>query len=533
MEVRAAALDITLKLVSSKNVDDVVKLLKKELQKTTTSQEEKNSEYRQMLVSAIHSCAIRFHEVAASVVDLLLESIPELNTVAATEIITFIKQVVEKFPDLRSTIIARLLQSLKFFKSGKVFRGALWIIGEYSNDEKDIQSAWKAIRSNIGKVPILANETKSEEGDKDATEGTAKSSGAPSSGPKILADGTYATESALEQVPLTPKTPTSLSASKNPLRTLILEGDYHLAVVLSSTLVKLILRLSTLTTKTGLINALKAEAMLIMVSILRATSNKGRKSISDDPLERIAADIKILAEDNESEVKLAKDAFLEDTKQAFKEQLNKQASEARAKELEALHDTAEQVDDAIVFRQLTNKDQLVAEEAVKSELALVEEGAGSEIASNKEDLSSRLKKITQLTGFTDPVYAEAYVKANQYDVTLDVMLVNQTTETLRNLSVEFATLGDLKVVEKPTTQNIGPYGFHRVQCTIKVTSADTGVIFGNIVYDGHHANDSTIIILSDVHVDINDYVKPASCSEAQFRKMWNEFEWENKINVKT
>jgi len=41
------------------------------------------------------------------------------------------REVVEKFPDLRQSITERLLQSIPEIKSGKVFRGALWIIGEY------------------------------------------------------------------------------------------------------------------------------------------------------------------------------------------------------------------------------------------------------------------------------------------------------------------------------------------------------------------------------------------------------------------
>ena len=55
--------------------------------------------------------------------------------------------------------------------------------------------------------------------------------------------------------------------------------------------------------------------------------------------------------------------------------------------------------------------------------------------------SSRLNKVTQLTGFSDPVYAEAYVNVNQYDIVLDVLIVNQTTDTLQNLTLELATLG--------------------------------------------------------------------------------------------
>ena len=46
-----------------------------------------------------------------------------------------------------------------------------------------------------------------------------------------------------------------------------------------------------------------------------------------------------------------------------------------------------------------------------------------------------------MTGFSDPVYAEAYVHVNQYDIVLDVLVVNQTNDTLQNLTVELATLG--------------------------------------------------------------------------------------------
>jgi len=148
-----------------------------------------------------------------------------------------------------------------------------------------------------------------------------------------------------------------------------------------------------------------------------------------------------------------------------------------------------------------------------------------------EDLTSKLSRVVQLTGFSDPVYAEAYVKVHQFDIVLDVLLVNQTTETLQNLSVEFATLGDLKVVERPTTQNLGPRDFLNVQSTIKVSSTDTGVIFGNVVYDSPSGTDTHVVILNDVHADIMDYIQPATCSETAFRTMWTEFEWENKVNI--
>jgi coatomer subunit beta len=75
------------------------------------------------------------------------------------------------------------------------------------------------------------------------------------------------------------------------------------------------------------------------------------------------------------------------------------------------------------------------------------------------------------------------------------------------------------------------------------------------VYDKHGSSDPSVnIVLNDVHVDIMDYIKPAYVNEAQvratrgwsgsrlrylifdapqFRSMWTEFEWENKVNVNT
>lgn len=48
-------------------------MLKKEIMRTQSADSERGPEYRQMLVAAIHSCAVKFPEVAASVVHLLMD----------------------------------------------------------------------------------------------------------------------------------------------------------------------------------------------------------------------------------------------------------------------------------------------------------------------------------------------------------------------------------------------------------------------------------------------------------------------------
>lgn len=50
------------------------------------------------------------------------------------------------------------------------------------------------------------------------------------------------------------------------------------------------------------------------------------------------------------------------------------------------------------------------------------------------------------------------------------------------------------------------------------------------VYDvSGAASDRNVVVLNDIHIDIMDYIVPASCTDTEFRQMWAEFEWENKV----
>uniref|UniRef100_A0A060T5N3 Coatomer subunit beta n=1 Tax=Blastobotrys adeninivorans TaxID=409370 RepID=A0A060T5N3_BLAAD len=534
LDVRRKALDIALSMVSGKNVDDVVKLLKKELTKTvhgSTSSasgtgDDKSKEYRQMLIHAIHTCAIRFTEVAASVVDLLLDFLGEFNSASAVDVIAFVKEVAETYPELRDRILKRLISALKGVHGSTVYRDALWVLGEYCTTEDEIQETWVHIRKAIGEMPILATEQKKDEKDDEKDDDQDKDDQPAKEkhkGPKILADGTYASETAFST---TAKAASALGDdTRPPLRALILNGSYFIGGVLANTVTKLALRYSRLATNESHKNALRAEALLIMTSILRVgQSDIVPSKIDEDSADRIFLCIRTLVEGNQK----IEDAFLEDSRAAYRDIVEtKQRKKAKASADEKLRN-ATQVDTPIKFRQLARVEgDNSATDELEEDLAIAASAGGD----GSDSITSRLQRIVQLTGFSDPVYAEAYVMVHQFDIVLDVLLFNQTSETLQNLSVEFATLGDLKVVERPTTQNVGPQSFHSVQTTIKVSSADAGVIFGNIVYEGHSASVNNIVILNDVHIDIMDYIKPGDCSESDFRTMWTEFEWENKVNI--
>lgn len=81
---------------------------------------------------------------------------------------------------------------------------------------------------------------------------------------------------------------------------------------------------------------------------------------------------------------------------------------------------------------------------------------------------------------------------------------------------------------------LAPNDFANIKANVKVASTENGIIFGNIVYDiAGSTSDRNVVVLNDIHIDIMDYIVPASCTETEFRSMWAEFEWENKVSVNT
>ena len=84
-----------------------------------------------------------------------------------------------------------------------------------------------------------------------------------------------------------------------------------------------------------------------------------------------------------------------------------------------------------------------------------------------------------------------------------VLVVNQTSDTLQNLTIELATLGDLKLTEKPGFHTLAAHDFCNIKANVKVSSTEQGIIFGNIVYDVSNSSaDRNCVVLNDIHIDI-------------------------------
>ncbi|KAJ1505671.1 Coatomer subunit beta, partial [Coelomomyces lativittatus] len=528
IDVRRKCCQVALEMTNARNVESIAQFLKKELLKTSEPSMDLAIEYRQLIIQTLHACVLRYPSCVPSVVYVLMDYLVDTSYVSAVEVVAFVREVMEKCPELRLNVLEKLLNSLMDLKSGKVMRGVLWILGEYtplSLASKTLQVIELALGDLIAPItsepsesgssppffptsPQLATASSPILTVSTPTQNHASSSSSSQPSTKVLADGTYAMQTSM----VSPRGSSAPADHKRkpPLFALLHNGDYFTATVLSTCLTKLCARLQEenmgdeKSNDQQLMHGVTASSMRIMSKLLQLGMLQG---MDEDACHRIHQCLLAISKDTPP---LVHDLFLHSCRTSFRQWLlkkdEKQAMDSQAKKKRT--NLVQDIETPLHFHLLKSMtDTQVMEDEYAVDLTKAT-GAGEP----KMVVENKLNRLIQLTGFSDPIYAEAYVHVHQYDILLDVLLVNQTTAVLQNVTLEFATLGDLKLVERPLPFTLAPKSFHTLKANIKVSSTETGIIFGNLVYDAS-ALDSYCISLQDIFIDIMDYIHPAPCDE--------------------
>jgi coatomer subunit beta len=513
IDICKKTLTLAIDMVGPRNIEEVVQVLKREVVRAQESDLEHGDEYKTLLIQAIHKCATRYAEVADSVVLVLLDF---LGGDGGYNVMQCVKSIVEQYPKFRSTIIRKIIDNVDEITNADALRVAMWILGEYSDtvdtssNEIMIYDAYEAIRALLGDPPfIIGKENENGKGEDAVTTTTSKN--------VVLSDGTYATVTSTE-------TTGGINEEAVPhLRKLVSNGDVLLGTVVGVCLTKMALK------STRDIQKLTMGTLLIIAGVGRMAEIKrsNRVGVHADCLDRLSQCARILLDPNVRGK--IEPIFLKSCKLAFSNLVAKQKEiKLKASELDKIG-RASQADDLIQFRQLRAQ---AVQGGIEVDLMDADDISRAIGADGNLD-SSKLKHVYQLTGYSDPVYAEASVTVHDYDIILEMLIINRTPNTLTNLTVELATMGDLKIVERPQSYTIGPLDERRMIANIKVSSTETSHIFGTIVFDNSSTAQKTYVNLNDIQLDIMDYIRPAECKHEDFRSMWAEFEWENKVAINT
>ncbi len=353
MDIRKKTIGIVMDVITRRNVDEVVGVLKKEVTRThasdAISEKDSVSEYRQILIRAIHSAAVRFPEVAPTAVTVLTDFLGDSYGSSAVDVMSFVREMCELFPDLRPTILAKVLIALPGIKNPIVVRGALWILGSYSESRVEVKEAFEAVLEGVGKLP-LSSAVEAEEADDPEEDEQSAAPRAQAKRPTVLADGTYASQIAETEV--ASKSAVSVSEKTGPaIRTLLLGGEYFVGVAVCTTLTKLVLRIASYgDAPPSLLNKVRSEAMLVCASILRFGRSKSAVAkIDDGSGERIISCIQTMTGN------IAADVWLEANRNAFGEVVRDKLKKKESAALEEARKDQTPVEELVDFRLLRSR----------------------------------------------------------------------------------------------------------------------------------------------------------------------------------
>ena len=544
-DLRQQVLNLTLDLVTAKTVEAYVQTMKKELVKSqadSDSASEAQQEYRQSVVKAIHSAVSRHLSIAPAVIPTLLDYVCEAGP-SSYDVIVLVREVMQKVPEIRGDILQRLVSVFPLVTSAKTFRTILWLFGIHCTSIDQIRTIVAQLRESLAPLPLMTAAAAAALSIANVADTDA---GAPANTPAttttVREDGTYGQALTVDAG----ANNGSGDGSRNEagIRAQIVSGDFFLAATLANTLAKLVVRaFKSRSAPQPAKEEIKTEAIAIIHELVTfGLSGKGSALIDNDSHERIRLALTV-ANNPVNEFLLS---FVEDSQEAYNNVqptvLAGGAASADGADADgaAAHAIA-RADAPIVFAQLNSAidsgmtgamsaaaDDVLA--AVANDTIDGSSGDGAGGASN--NFMAKLHRVRQLSGFNDPVYIEAAVTVHHYDVLLEWTIVNQTKETLSNLCIEVAAMGDMKLCDRPQYLTVAPFGTAHLKTSLKVSSTETGIIYGSCLFDSPTL-DRKCVILNEINVDIIDYIKPATTTIQTFRSMWSVFEWENKIMVST
>ncbi|CAG9475751.1 coatamer protein, beta subunit, putative [Plasmodium vivax] len=159
------------------------------------------------------------------------------------------------------------------------------------------------------------------------------------------------------------------------------------------------------------------------------------------------------------------------------------------------------------------------------------------LPSFKHDCSSlfmaKLYNSQRLTGTDDDLFIEAVPIVSNVNLIVEFYIYNQSGAYLQSIFISLSTHGNLKPIDKIPEFNLAPNEKRKFKITVKVHTTEAGIIFGYVFYERKNENRKNYIVLSELHINMTDYISASFISSHLFRVMWSEFEWENKINIST
>jgi coatomer subunit beta len=160
-------------------------------------------------------------------------------------------------------------------------------------------------------------------------------------------------------------------------------------------------------------------------------------------------------------------------------------------------------------------------------------------AQDQKKVTSKLKNMVQLTGYSDPIYSECTFKFTKYNIDLEVFMLNRTDSILKNVNINFFSsvnmkgLQNLRLLEKVKLPYLMPGESTSIYKSLKYNVNKEFQFFGDISFENNAGTPMGNIRTNNINFNILEFLEAHKISTRRFRHLWQVCDWENKIKLKT
>jgi len=299
-----------------------------------------------------------------------------------------------------------------------------------------------------------------------------------------------------------------------------LEKNFFFSTSLVVALTKIIFKLAILDHEKEIFNPYFFNTANIICAILKLNSHKIYKD--PDNISRIHLCLEFLM--NSQYDKFL--SWLQESRQIFDLAYERQRIKENEKDSQVVKKTMKAPDEFISFRHVKPFDS--------ENLDILEddnEDSLSSILKNKSKNEGSQAKFNEiLTGTEDPIHLEASIEIFSYDIVIEFMMVNKTTNILQNISIEMFVPSNLEMIERPQQVSLNAGQSRNLRACIKFTSTSNSFIFGQISYSNHKGVAQSLN-MNGIFIDLLQNTYAGECTESQFRKCWIDYNWEHKVII--
>ncbi|KAF0990236.1 hypothetical protein HZS_4249, partial [Henneguya salminicola] len=461
--------------------------------------------YNRLLIKSIKTLCDRHQHIPTLILPFLLNGLISAHALVSCEILDLVRSIVCSRPETRACIFQSLLSVISLLNDSNAFRSALWILASSISTVDQIEKL-------ISTLSSLIDTNSSVTGVKSQTE-------QKNTDILIAPDGSYLTQ------PSYISTQKSTAVETFVLNSFISDGCTYICSSLATILLKLVsIYKNMCPNNSEVANLITAKCLNILIKIIQLYTEKYDNKNDNIDIQRIFCVINLLTKGLNSEILKT---FLDTCDTSFYDYINF-AKEKNEEVLEicTLNEPPKNIEWGVSFSSIIVSIQEKKKENIFNKSLLAATGKLEQPIENISD------KIIPLTGLSDPIYAESYIKISNFDIYFDMLIVNQTNDYLENIVLELRTQGECSILNKTPPLVLSKLKFGNIQTCLRVASSDSNIIFGTITYNtGATQRDTISVVLDEIRLDLIEYIQDWKCLPDDFHKMWMDFEWENKVSV--